>query len=84
MPSHFGEAAQFGGNGTESRKTLSGVVVEVRPKALFRVTLEDGKTVLAGPSVQLRHAIVRLVVGDRVTVQLSTHDPSRGRIIAKA
>lgn len=62
----------------------SGVVVEIRPKGLFRVTLDGGRTILAGPSRGLRHAIVRLVVGDRVTVQLSTHDPTRGQIIAKA
>jgi translation initiation factor IF-1 len=60
------------------------VIVEVRPKALFRVRLEDGRTILAGASAKLRHVIVRLLVGDRVTVEPARHDPNRGQIVEKA
>jgi len=55
----------------------------VLPNALFRVTLEDGRTVRAGIAPSLRHALVRLISGSKVTVKLSTLDPGRGQIIKK-
>lgn len=61
-----------------------GTVIEVRPKNLFRVRLESGAVILAGPSETLRHAISRLLVNDEVLVQLSENDPTRGKIIQKA
>ncbi len=61
-----------------------GTVVEVRPKSLFRVRLEDGQIILAGPSPELRHAIVRLLVGDQVLLRIAQNDPHRGYIIRKA
>lgn len=60
-----------------------GVIDEVLPNALFRVTLEDGRTVRAGIAPSLRHAIVRLIAGSQVVVKLSKLDPSRGQIIKK-
>jgi translation initiation factor IF-1 len=50
---------------------------------LFRVTLEDGRSVRAGIAPSLRHALVRLISGSKVTVKLSTLDPGRGQIIKK-
>jgi translation initiation factor IF-1 len=50
---------------------------------LFRVILEDGRTVRAGIAPSLRHAIVRLISGSKVTVKLSKLDPGRGQIIKK-
>jgi translation initiation factor IF-1 len=64
-------------------KQQPGVVEEVLPKALFLVRLEDGRRVRANVSSSLRHAIVRLIAGDRVSVELSHHDPNRGRITKK-
>jgi len=53
------------------------------PNALFRVRLDTGRTVNAGAAPELRHAIVRLLPGNKVLVQLSQYDPNRGKIIKK-
>jgi translation initiation factor IF-1 len=47
------------------------------------VTLEDGRSVRAGIAPSLRHAIVRLISGSKVTVKFSQLDPGRGQIIKK-
>jgi translation initiation factor IF-1 len=67
-----------------NEESIRGTVVEVRPKNLFRVRLDDGRVVLAGPSKTLRHLIVRLLVGEHVLLKLSENDPDRGHIIKKA
>jgi translation initiation factor IF-1 len=59
------------------------MIEEVLPSALFRVRLEDGRNVNAGASTELRHAIVRLIAGTKVLVELSSYDPNRGKIIKK-
>ncbi len=58
----------------------AGVIEEVLPKAMYRVRLDDGRTVRASIAPSLRHAVVRLISGCQVTVKLSPHDPSRGQI----
>lgn len=63
---------------------LRGTVIEIRPKNLFRVRLEDGRVILAGPSPSLRTLIVRLLVGDQVLLKVSANDPDRGQITKKA
>src|SRR6187549_2178352 len=68
---------------TKDDSTGTGVINEVLPNALFRVTLEDGRTVRAGIAPSLRHALVRLIAGSKVVVQLSKLDPGRGQIIKK-
>ncbi len=57
-----------------------GVIEEVLPKAMYRVRLDDGRTVRASIAPALRHAIVRLISGCEVEVRLSPHDPNRGQI----
>ena len=61
-----------------------GTVIEVRPKALYRVRLVDGRVITAGLSNQLRHVLVRLLVGDQVLIRISQNDPDRGQITNKA
>jgi translation initiation factor IF-1 len=61
-----------------------GTVIEVRPKALYRVRLVNGQVIIAGLSSSLRHAVIRLLVGDKVKIRLSTNDPHRGHITRKA
>jgi translation initiation factor IF-1 len=68
---------------TKSRTGEKGVVDEVLPNAMFSVRLEDGRKVRASIAPALRHGIVRLISGARVEVELSHHDPSRGRITKK-
>jgi translation initiation factor IF-1 len=55
-------------------------VVEPLPNAMFRVVLENGMKVLAHISGKMRLHYIRILPGDKVTVQLSPYDLSRGRI----
>jgi translation initiation factor IF-1 len=58
-----------------------GVIVEPLPNATFRVQLENGHKVLAHVSGKMRMNFIKLLPGDKVTVQLSPYDLSKGRII---
>jgi len=58
-------------------------VEEVLPSALFRVRLDDGREVIAAMAPRLRHAVVRLIGGSRVKVEVASRDPSRGQIVEK-
>ena len=55
-------------------------VVEALPNAMFRVVLESGHTILAHISGKLRMNYIRIVPGDKVTVEMSPYDLTRGRI----
>ena len=59
---------------------LEGVVIEALPNAMFRVELENKHKVLAHISGKMRKFFIRILPGDRVTVELSPYDLSRGRI----
>lgn len=59
---------------------LQGTVVEALPNAMFQVKLENGHMVLAHVSGKIRMNFIRILPGDRVTVELTPYDLSRGRI----
>jgi translation initiation factor IF-1 len=59
---------------------IEGTVNEVLPNATFRVELENGHKVLAYLSGKMRQNYIRVLEGDRVKVELSPYDLSRGRI----
>jgi translation initiation factor IF-1 len=59
---------------------MEGVVTEVLPDRNFRVLLENGHTVLAYAAGKMSKYKIRVLVGDRVSVELSPYDLSRGRI----
>lgn len=59
---------------------VEGTVVEPLPNAVFRVELENGHQVLAHISGKMRMNFIRILPGDRVTVELSPYDLTRGRI----
>jgi len=59
---------------------IEGTVNEVLPNATFRVELENGHKVLAYLSGKMRQNYIRVLDGDRVKVELSPYDLSRGRI----
>ncbi|MCX8124788.1 MAG: translation initiation factor IF-1 [Spirochaetes bacterium] len=59
---------------------VEGEVVEALPNAMFRVKLDNGHIVLAHISGKMRMHYIRILPGDRVTVELSPYDLSRGRI----
>ncbi len=59
---------------------LEGTVAEALPNAMFRVELENGHEILATLAGKMRKFYIRVVVGDRVTVEMSPYDLERGRI----
>ncbi|OEU63215.1 MAG: translation initiation factor IF-1 [Desulfuromonadales bacterium C00003094] len=59
---------------------VEGSVVEPLPNAMFRVKLDNGPVVLAHISGKMRKFYIRILPGDRVTVELSPYDLTRGRI----
>lgn len=60
---------------------VEAVVVEPLPNAMFRVELENGHQVLAHVSGKMRKHFIRILPGDKVRVELSPYDLSRGRIV---
>ena len=65
----------------EEAIVVEGRVLETLPNAMFRVELENGHKVLAHISGKMRMHFIRILPGDKVTVELSPSDLSRGRII---
>ncbi len=59
---------------------FDGAVQEALPNAMFRVTADNGLSVLATISGRMRQYYIKILPGDRVTVEVSPYDPSRGRI----
>jgi translation initiation factor IF-1 len=65
------------------RASIIGTVTEVMPKALYRVRLGHGSMVTAHIADRIDRNFVRVLVGDRVQLELSPTDAGRGRIVAK-
>ncbi len=63
---------------------LEGTVLEALPNAMFQVELENGHQILAHISGKLRMNFIRILPGDKVTVELSPYDLTRGRITWRA
>jgi len=63
---------------------VEGTVVETLPNAMFRVELENGHRVLAHISGKMRMHFIKILPGDRVTVELSPYDLTRGRIVYRS
>ena len=66
--------------GKEEGLTVDGTVVEALRNAMFRVELENKHVVLAHVSGKMRKFFIRILPGDKVTVELSPYDLTRGRI----
>lgn len=65
----------------EEKIEVDGIVVEALPATQFRVELDNGHVVLAYLSGKMRRHYIRILRGDRVRVELSPYDLTRGRII---
>ncbi|HEY9193482.1 MAG TPA: translation initiation factor IF-1 [Methyloversatilis sp.] len=63
---------------------MQGEVVETLPNATFRVKLENGHIVLGHISGKMRMHYIRILPGDKVTVQLTPYDLTKGRIVFRA
>ena len=64
----------------EENIQVEGKIVEPLPNAMFRVELDNGHKVLAHVSGKMRMHFIRILPGDKVTVELSPYDLTRGRI----
>ena len=74
-----GEATEY--MAKEEKITLEAEVTEALPDARFRVKLENGQTILAYVSGKMRKFYIRILPGDKVTVELSPYDMTKGRIV---
>ncbi|MEK7188283.1 MAG: translation initiation factor IF-1 [Patescibacteria group bacterium] len=65
----------------EGNVSIDGEVIEALPNTMFRVSLADGRLVLATLSGKLRRNFIRILPGDKVKVEMTPYDKERGRII---
>jgi translation initiation factor IF-1 len=63
---------------------VEGKVVEALPNAMFRIELENGHLIMAHVSGKMRMHFIRILAGDKVNVELSPYDLTRGRIIYRS
>ncbi|MDP2756466.1 MAG: translation initiation factor IF-1 [Desulfurivibrionaceae bacterium] len=63
---------------------VEGTIVEPLPNAMFRVELDNGHRILAHISGKMRMHFIKILPGDRVTVELSPYDVTRGRVTFRA
>lgn len=68
----------------EDQIEMEGTVVETLPNTMFRVELENGHVVTAHISGRMRKNYIRILTGDKVTVELTPYDLSKGRITYRA
>ena len=68
-------------SGKEEGIQVEGTVIEPLPNAMFRVELDNGHRVLAHVSGKMRMHYIRILPGDRVLVELSPYDLTRGRVV---
>ncbi|MHB8882752.1 MAG: translation initiation factor IF-1 [Thermodesulfovibrionales bacterium] len=64
----------------EDNIEVQGTIVEPLPNAMFRVELENGQTILAYVSGKMRMHFIKILPGDKVTIELSPYDLTKGRI----
>ena len=63
---------------------MQGTVLETLPNTVFRVELENGHVVIAHISGKMRKNYIRILTGDKVTVQLTPYDLTKGRIVFRS
>jgi len=68
----------------EDHIEMEGTVIETLPNTMFRVELENGHVVIAHISGKMRKHYIRILTNDKVTVQLTPYDLSKGRIVYRA
>lgn len=80
MPRFHNNPWRFSVLAKEEAIEMEGIVEEALPNAMFRVKLDNGHTMLAHISGRMRKFFIRILPGDKVTVELSPYDLNRGRI----
>ncbi len=71
---------------SQSNETITqeGIVTETLPATTFKVKLDDGKEIIAHLSGRMRLNFIRVLVGDRVKVEMSPYDQTKGRIVYRS
>lgn len=64
----------------EENISMKGVVVDTLPNTMFRVELENGHVIIAHISGKMRKNYIRILTGDKVTIELTPYDLTKGRI----
>jgi translation initiation factor IF-1 len=67
--------------GKDDTITVEGTVLEALPNTMFRVELANKHVVLAHVSGKMRMHFIKILPGDRVTIEISAYDPTKGRIV---
>jgi len=68
---------------TKEEIRKEGIVTEVLPSTMFRVRLDDGVEILAHLSGRMRMNFIRVLTGDRVVLEMSSYDNTKGRIVKR-
>ena len=68
----------------EDQIELEGTVIETLPNTMFRVQLENGHVIIAHISGKMRKNYIRILTGDKVTVEMTPYDLTKGRITYRA
>ena len=63
--------------------TIEGVVTQALPNAMFRVDLDNGHNILCVISGKMRHNFIKVIEGDKVRIEMSPYDLTRGRIVSR-
>jgi len=67
----------------EEKIITEGTIVEVLPNTMFKVEIENGHKIISHLSGKMRLNFIKLVVGDKVKIEISPYDINRGRIITR-
>ena len=67
----------------KGKNIIQGVIQEALPNATFRVTLEDGREILGHLAGKMRLFYIKVLVGDRVKVEMTPYDETKGRIVQR-
>lgn len=65
----------------EGNTYIDGVILETLPNAMFKVSLPDGRIILTQVSGRMRRHFIRILIGDKVKVEMTPYDQERGRIV---
>jgi translation initiation factor IF-1 len=62
---------------------VEGIILETLPNAMFKVQLENGHMIIAHVSGKMRMHFIRILAGDKVTIEMSPYDLTKGRIVLR-
>lgn len=68
---------------SKGNKIVDGEILQILPNTMFRVALVDGREIIGVPSGKMRRGFMRLLPGQKIKVEMTPYDQTRGRIVAK-